>query len=62
MRTPNEQIRRELTGGMPTGQNKLAGKEFRVIRKPVPPKVESLDIIEGFELFSLPYVSSSSSR
>lgn len=47
----NSEIRKQL-GGMPTGSNKLAGKEFRVIhRKPAKP---GIDLLEGFTLFVPP--------
>jgi len=45
----NSDIRKQL-GGMPTGSNKLAGKEFRVIHhKPAKP---AIDLLEGFTLFA----------
>lgn len=45
----NSAIRRQISG-FPTGSNKLAGKEFRVIhRKPAKP---GIDLLEGFTLFT----------
>jgi hypothetical protein len=45
----NSDIRKQL-GGFPTGRNKLAGKEFRVIHHKAPEK-EGWDLLEGFTLF-----------
>ena len=46
----NSDIRKQL-GGMPTGENKLAGKTFRVIHHKAP-KREGWDLLEGFTLFA----------
>jgi|GEM_PF-5171612 len=51
MRTTNEAIRRELTGTMPTGENKLAGKTFRVIHHKPETALPTVDLLEGFTLF-----------